>query len=471
MSSPGFGLRARRLGRLAVAGNRSSGTDSTVTEVEAGTGSAVTEDEAESNPPGDGERERRKGRYLRFVPKPLRHALLIFLTLLTIEYFGVPALLNAKASLSLLRHVNVFWMIAGLGAEAGALLAYAFLTRTVLPPDGPSLWTLFRIDMSTLAVNHVLPGGTASSSGLGYRLLTSHGVNGPDAAFAMGTQGIGSAVVLNVLLWFALVISIPIDGAHRTYVTVALVGVLLLLIFAALIYLLTKGEAIAARVLRTVARPIPRLSGDRVEAVVRQIGARLRILGADRALLRSSLSWASANWLLDAASLWCFVAAFGRFLSPVDLFVAYGVGNVLAAIPLTPGGLGLVEAASTGALVGFGLTRNIASLAVIGWRLVNFWLPIPVGAGMYVSLRVERGLRHLRGREALAELRTMPDLATPMAAEVDPSATPLGTSGVPSAPLDGVAAGSTVDEPVEGPVAVALPADDGPTDDSTPPVC
>ena len=475
MSSPEFGLRVRRLSRLAVADARPRATSAAV----------ATEERAGAGSPGEGERDRRQGRYLRFVPRPLRHALVAFLALLAIEYFGVPALLSAKASLSLLRHVNVFWMIAGLGLEAGALLAYACLTRTVLPPNGPSLWTIFRIDMSTLAVNHVLPGGTASSTGLGYRLLTSHGVSGTDAGFAMGTQGIGSAVVLNVLLWSALVVSIPIDGVHRGYVSVALVGVLLLLIFAALIYLLTKGEAVAARVLRAAARPIPHLKGDQVEAVVRQIGARLRVLGSDRALLRRSVAWATANWLLDATSLWCFVAAFGRFVNPVDLFVAYGVGNELAAIPLTPGGLGLVDAAVPFALVGFGLNKGLASLAVIGWRLVNFWLPIPVGAGMYVSLRVERGLRHLRGREALAELRTMQDLATPVdntTAAGPSSGTPEGRAphGATAEPSSGTPEGRAPHGGKDGkapaheapaPVGAAPPSDAPPGDPSSPPVC
>lgn len=398
----------RRLGRVSLAGVQSLA-------VPAGTSRSrqqAPEDDAGAAGPG-GEGSRRKP-LRRFVPKPLRHALLAFLVLLVIEFFVWPTLLSGSKNLKLLAHVNVFWMLAGVLVEAGALVSYALLTMTVLPNDGPDLWTVVRINMSSLAVSHVIPGGTASSTGLSYRLLTSRGVRGEDVGFALGSQGIGSALVLNVLLWLALVISIPIDGVHKTYVSVALVGMLLLLFLGGLVYLLTIGESLAARVLRAVAKPIPRLRGEQVEEVLRRVGQRLRDFGSDRVRLRYSILWASLNWLLDAACLWCFVAAFGRFISPIDLFVAYGVGNVLAAIPVTPGGLGIVEAAVTAALVGFGLTKGPATLAVIGWRLVQFWLPIPVGAGMYVSLRFDRGLRHVGGREALEELRHMPDLATPV---------------------------------------------------------
>ncbi|HEV2361971.1 MAG TPA: YbhN family protein, partial [Acidimicrobiales bacterium] len=358
-------------------------------------------------------------RLRRLVPRPLRHAFFAFLAILVIYVFVIPTLLNARNSLSVLSHINVVWIIVGVLLEAGSLVAYACLTKTVLPLDGdsPSLWTLLRIDMSTLAVTHVLPGGVGTSSGLGYRLLTSRGVAGPDAGVAMGTQGIGSAVVLNLLLWVALVISIPLNGLQKGYVAAALAGVLLFIFIAALIYLITEGVDVAARIIRAVIRPVPRIDGDKVEAVVRRVGARIRDLGSDRKLLRRSFGWAAANWLLDAASLWAFVAAFdrGHFISPVYLFVAYGVGMVLAAIPITPSGLGFTDAAVPAALVGFGLTKNVAYLAVVAWRLVNFWLPIPVGAGCYVSLRFDRdeAERHTAGA-ALAELRTMPDMAKPV---------------------------------------------------------
>jgi uncharacterized protein (TIRG00374 family) len=104
-----------------------------------------------------------------------------------------------------------------------------------------------------------------------------------------------------------------------------------------------------------------------------------------------ALPGAARTWRLDAASLWCFVAAFGRTVNPVELFAAYGIANLAAALPVTPGGLGVTDSLAPLLLVSFGVTRSVATLGVIGWRLVNFWLPIPVGAGAFVSLRVMRG--------------------------------------------------------------------------------
>jgi uncharacterized protein (TIRG00374 family) len=323
--------------------------------------------------------------------------------LVLLEYVVIPGFLHSKArdSLNQLGRVNVLWLLVGFGLEASALVAYGRLTQSVLPKEAPSFSKILRIDLSTLAVSHVIPGGTAGGTGLGYRLFTANGVNGADTGFALATQGIGSAVVLNVMLWVALVISIPLHGFHSAYVTVAIVGAALLAAFGALVLALTRGERRSTKALKAVARKVPWITEEQMGRLVQRLAARLRTLGSDRQLLKDAVLWAAANWLLDAASLWAFVAAFGHLTSPIDLFVAYGVANILAAVPLTPGGLGIVEAVAATSLIGFGVPAAIAWLGVISWRLFNFWIPIPVGAGAYLSLRVEHGAGLRERRHAL----------------------------------------------------------------------
>jgi uncharacterized protein (TIRG00374 family) len=181
---------------------------------------------------------------------------------------------------------------------------------------------------------------------------------------------------------------------------------LALLVVGALVYSLTHGENGAVRFVRALGRRLPRVGPDRLERLVRQLGHSLRSLAADKEVLRRAVAWASLNWLLDAASLWAFVAAFHAYVDPFELFAAYGIANVLAVIPVTPGGLGLVDASAPLLLVSFGMQRNPATLAVLAWRLVNFWLPIPVGAGAYISLRVPRGSGIKARRSALRNMAT-----------------------------------------------------------------
>ena len=251
--------------------------------------------------------------------------------------------------------------------------------------------------------------------GVGYKLFTAEGIKGRDAAVMMATKGLGSTVVLNVLLWLSLVISIPLAGFHPIYVTVAITGAVIMLVIAALAFGFIRGAERASRILHAIGDRIPGLSGDRLEQALLDAAKSLSALARDRRTLVMSLTWATLNWLLDAASLWCFVAAFGKFVNPVELFAAYGIANVAGALPVTPAGLGVVDSVAPLLLVSFGVTRSVATLGVLGWRLVNFWLPIPVGAIAYVSLKVPRGagVKAMRAAASGLLVRQAPPEDTP----------------------------------------------------------
>src|SRR5579859_643332 len=328
----------------------------------------------------------------RWLPTPVRRVVKILLTLLFVEYLVIPQIAGTRKAIDLLGKVNGGYLLAGIGLEAAAVAAYTQLTRAVLPKHGsPSRFTLLRIQLSTLSVSHVVPGGSAAGTSLGYRLLTQAGVDGPDAGFALATQGLGSAVVLNALLWLALVVSIPLNGFSPLYVTAAIVGAILIGGFSLLVILLTRGEERAASFLEALATRMPLIDAAAISRLVHRLAARLRELGHDRQLLTRAIVWATANWLLDAASLWVFVAAFGHRVSIDGLLGSFGLAYVLAAIPVTPGGLGVVETVLTSSLVGFGTARGIALFGVLSYRLVNFWLPIPMGGLAYLSLQVDPG--------------------------------------------------------------------------------
>jgi uncharacterized protein (TIRG00374 family) len=350
------------------------------------------------------DRIRRLATSRSIVSRSVRHGLTLFVVALLVEYVVLPQLAGARNSLHLLDHVHPLYAAAGVLLEAGALLAYAQLTRSVLPPGSPSLFTLLRIDLSGLAASHILPGGTAGGAPVSLRLLTGSGVSTADATFALATQSIGSALVLNLLLWIGLIVSIPVWGLNPLYGVAALLGALLLSLLAAVVLLLTKREERTAEVLRSAAARLPFLEPDVVTGIIRRLATRVHELSSNRPLLGRATGWAAANWLLDAASLWVFLAAFGHLSTPYGLLVAYGLANVMAVLPITPGGLGVVEGVLVPTLIGFGSPRGIAILGVITYRLVNFWLPIPVGGLAYVSLRAEPDAPRRRRAEELDRL-------------------------------------------------------------------
>ncbi|MFI5041137.1 MAG: YbhN family protein [Acidimicrobiales bacterium] len=341
---------------------------------------------------------------MRRIPRPLRRTLAILVALAVLEYLVLPQVAGARKALHLLARVNPLLLLAGMGLEAASLVCYFELTRSLLPADRrPSMGHMSRVELSSLAISHLVPGGGAAGGALTYRLLTDAGTPSSDVAFALATQGAGSAVVLNAMLWLALIASIPTRGFQPLYTTAAVVGLVVVGSFVGVVLTLTRHEDAAASWLTRFTRPVRFLEPDAADRLVHRLAASLSELTRQPRLLIRAITWAAANWILDAASLWVFVAAFGYRVEPDALVVAYGLANVLGAIPITPGGLGIIEGVLTPVLVGFGAPRGVALLGVVSWRVVNFWLPIPVGGACYLSLRVGGREQRGRGRRA-AEL-------------------------------------------------------------------
>jgi uncharacterized protein (TIRG00374 family) len=326
----------------------------------------------------------------RWIPRNVKITLMILLLFFIGEYVLLPELASARKEFRQLGHLNFLWLILGALFELAALAAYAELTHTVLSPGAPGRFRIFRINMWALAISHVLPGGTVPGTAASYKLLTDADVTGSTAAFGLAVQGIGSAVVLNCIFWLSLLVSIPLHGYNPLYGFAAILGVLLIAVFGGLVILLTRGEKQAGDFLQKVAKRLPLVKPETVTSLVEKVADRVKVLFKNPELLYRAGLWAAANWLLDATSLWVFLFAFGAHISPIDVLVAYGLANILAVIPLTPGGLGVVELTIVSVLTGFGVPGGAATAGVLCWRLVNFWLPIPFGGVAYLSLRLGR---------------------------------------------------------------------------------
>ena len=351
-------------------------------------------------PPGDSDAELaslRTGelRTLRadeVISQPRRHfrlsvKLLAFAAVL--YYFVVPLIPDFRNAWSELRSVEPVLLAVALGLEIIALWCYAPLMRAALGDAGLplSLGRLFRIQMSTRALSSIVPGGSAASSALGYRLMTLSGVAGPDAGFALATVGLGSAVVLNLILWCGLIVSIPIRGVNAIYGSAALAGVIVMVLAAGLVFGLMEGQGRSEVIIRWIARKL-RYNEQKAAIVLHRVAERLEQLISDKQLLGRVAFWAALNWLFDAAALWISLRAFGISLSIDALIISFGIANVLAAIPITPGGLGYVDTSYIGMLVGFGAGPRKAALGVASYRFTQFFFPILLGGVLYLSLRV-----------------------------------------------------------------------------------
>ncbi len=325
------------------------------------------------------------------MPKRLRRLLQLLLALFVLNTFVLPQLAGTRDAIDLLGDLNPFLLLAGAAAEVASLMAIAHLVRTLLPPeDRPPSWTVNRIVLAARATSRVVPGGAAAGGVLTYRLLRRVGVPTGQAGFSVATQSLESAAVLVAILFVSMIVSMPLTGLNAAYLTVATIGAVLLIGLGALIMSVSGERAGSGDLARRFATFTRVLDPDRLEGMLRTLGAQITQLTAQPRELARHVGWSATYWLLDAAALAIFLAAYGHWTRPDALLVAFCVANVAATLPITPGGLGVMEVTLSAALVGFGVDSSVALLGVVSWRLVNYWLPIPVGAAAYLSLRVAR---------------------------------------------------------------------------------
>jgi len=119
----------------------------------------------------------------------------------------------------------------------------------------------------------------------------------------------------------------------------------------------------------------------------KRLAALARSALTGRAFLES-FGFASADLLFDLLSLDLMFLAIRYQPGFGPLAVAYAAANIASAIPITPGGLGVIEVTLVAVTAGFGAPRATAVLAVLGYRIVNYWLPLLPGAVAYLRLRL-----------------------------------------------------------------------------------
>ena len=311
-----------------------------------------------------------------------------------VRWLVLPRLGDTGTVLRRIDDVSPWMLVLGTLLGVAALVAYAQVTRQLLPTASrPRLRRAFGVVVSSVGVNRVAPLGAAVGTAVAFRLLSREGVAQGDVAFAIAVQGVGSLVVLQLLLWPSMLAVIPVNeissGLASGLAIAGSSGAALLALGAVLLWALVWRRDATTRVLLRLGGRL-RIGERRLRGAVDAVGARVDRLSADRAAAIRAVGWAALNWLADAASLWVFLITFGADVSPLWVLVAFGVANLVSLVPITPGSLGVTETMLAIVLIGFGAAAAPVFLGVAAYRIVHYWLPIPGGALAYMLLRVRR---------------------------------------------------------------------------------
>jgi uncharacterized protein (TIRG00374 family) len=311
---------------------------------------------------------------------------LVPLVVAAVVLYGVaPATLEVLGAYRRLRDVDPGWWIVVVAASAASTWCMCALQRLAL--NRAPWFPVATSQLAGAAFSKVVPGGSAAAAALQARMLLQAGLS--PAAIGTGlTAGalllLGALAGLPLLALPALLVGrhIP-DGLLDT----AAIGLGVFIVLFAVGAVLLVND----RVLRALGRGLGAAQRrlHRGQAASEQLPERLL---DQRDLLRRSLgrAWpqavatAAGRWILDFLCLYAALLAVGARPPLYVALLAYSAAQLLGQIPLTPGGLGVVEAGLAGTLALAGIPAATATLATLAYRLASFWLPLPVGLAAWI---------------------------------------------------------------------------------------
>ena len=294
-------------------------------------------------------------------------------------YLVAPSLLDVLGSWKELDRIDWRWFPAMAVLQLGGLACLWVVQRMALQraewPD------VIESQLAGNALSKVAPAGGAVGAALQYRMLV-------EAGLERGRTVAGITAVN--LLTFAVVLTLPVlalpaflrGSVDRHLAEATVIGVI--------VFILLLGAAVAMlafdRPLELVGRAVQAVRNRlrRRRAPVRTLPDRLR-RERDKLLATLGPQWKQAvaatvgRWAFDYATLLAALAAVGATPSPALVLLAFCAAQVLAQVPVTPGGLGFVEAGLSAMLALAGVSAGKAVLATLAYRLFAYWLQLPAG--------------------------------------------------------------------------------------------
>ena len=354
-----------------------------------------------------------------FTTRRIVQTLVLVFVLLGAIYFLFPKLVGLGDALSRLDDADPLWIGIAIAFNVAAYATYIALFKAVVGGDALRLsWTeTYEINMAGVAATLLFSAGGAGGVALTYWALRKAG---------MARRDVGRRMVAFVslhyffypfaLILFGVLLRTGVmngkGSVELTIVPAAVAG--LLLILGVLVTLIPADtERRLARYAHTERSRHLLQSAGKVPATLGE-GFRFA-LGLFAHPSRGGLAviGAAGFWAFSIGVLWASFHAFGVHVPLAVVVQGFFLGMVANLFPLAPAGVGAVDAGMIGAFVLFGFPSETVFPAILIFRLVSFWMPIPPGIFAFFQLRhtvhrwEEEGLPIDRGGSAEKEFEAV----------------------------------------------------------------
>lgn len=284
---------------------------------------------------------------------------------------------TVEGAIGRLAHLDWHWVRLAIFAEALSVVAFATVGRRLLRAAGHHLRlsTMIGLGLATNSIAGSVPGGPAWAFTFTFEQFRRRGVARGLAAVMVAATMITSGIALGILL----VVGVVAAGNHGPAAPFRLVEIAALIIAAAVVaFIVVRRERLAStRLMRRLAK----FTGP------------LHELHLTPRVAAGALLAGLCNWLADCGALVAAIVAVSGHVPWAGLLVVYAVGQIAANLPITPGGVGVTEGAMSLLLIAYGVHTETAVAAVLLYRIISFWLCLPLGwmtAGGMLALQRRR---------------------------------------------------------------------------------
>jgi uncharacterized protein (TIRG00374 family) len=299
-------------------------------------------------------------------------------------YLVYPSIASVLSSWPKISTLSVGWLAVALGAQAAHFVCTWSLQRIALRTK--DWFAVITGQVSGNAITLIVPGGAAAGAAVQFRILTRAGMDTDSTVGGLTTfslLGIAGLLALPVFALPAVLFGAPVN---RGLVQAAVIGAVAFVLFAGFgAIMLVADQPLAwvgrvmQRLLNRIRRHKPKISG-LDERLVHERDEIRTVLGEK---WKEAVGLSAARLAFDFFTLLAAVRATGSHPRPSLLLLAFAVAGVIGMVPITPGGLGVVEASLTGMLVLAGMGSGQALLATLTYRLASYWLPLLAGPFAY----------------------------------------------------------------------------------------
>lgn len=329
----------------------------------------------------------------QFTTRRVIQMLVIVLVLLGSIYFLFPKLVGLGDAMSRLGDAEPVWIAVAIGFNVLAYATYIALFKAVVSGEALRLrWIeTYEINLAALAATRLFSAGGAGGIALTFWALRKAGMGRRDAARRMvAFLALQYAFYPLALILFGVLLRTGVlngkDSLELTIIPAAVAGALL--VFGLLIAL------IPADVERRLS---PYAHGEKAKGFLQAAAKVPATLGEGFRFAFSlfthpsrgglAVLGAAGFWAASIGVLWASFHAFGVHVPLAAVVQGFFLGMVANLFPLAPAGVGAVDAGMIGAFVLFGIPEEAVFPAILVFRLIAFWLPVPPGIVAFLQLR------------------------------------------------------------------------------------